>query len=81
MSWSRSIVSGNEIRIAGRDDLKARMFDRFVESATVHGVYEFLERYFGVRYYFPGELGTIIPRHSRVEIADADFTVKCLQGG
>ena len=29
------------------------------EHATLFGVYELLERYAGVRFYFPGELGTI----------------------
>ena len=33
------------------------------ERATVFGVYDFLERYVGCRFYFPGELGTVVPRH------------------
>ena len=32
------------------------------ERATVFGVYDFLERFAGVRFYFPGELGTVVPR-------------------
>lgn len=32
------------------------------ERATLFGVYEFLMRYAGVRMYFQGEPGTIIPK-------------------
>jgi len=35
---------------------------------TLFGVYEFLERYAGVRMYFPGELGTVVPRTERLEV-------------
>ena len=31
------------------------------EYATLFGVYEFLERFVGIRFYYPGELGTCIP--------------------
>ena len=37
---------------------------------TLFGVYEFLERYAGVRMYFPGELGTIVPRADRLIVAE-----------
>ena len=37
------------------------------ERATVHGVYDFLERYAGVRFYFPhDELGIVVPRHDKL---------------
>ena len=32
------------------------------QCGTLFGVYEFLERFGGVRYYFPGEIGTIVPK-------------------
>ena len=32
------------------------------ERATLFGVHEFLERHVGLRFYFPGELGTVVPR-------------------
>lgn len=34
------------------------------------GVNDFLERYLGVRWLFPGELGTDIPRHRTIDIPD-----------
>ena len=32
------------------------------ERGTLFGVYEFLERFAGCRFYFPGELGEVVPR-------------------
>lgn len=47
------------IVIAGRDEPEGAS-DR--EQGTLFGVYEFLERFAGFRFYFPGKLGTIVPR-------------------
>ena len=77
--------SGGDVYIAGRDDADAdpvRLLDRGVwaqhyERATVFGVYEFLERYAGVRMYFPGPLGTITPRCRSFKVPDGlDETVR-----
>lgn len=32
----------------------------FGEAGTLYGVYHFLEKYAGIRFYWPGELGTVI---------------------
>lgn len=77
-------VVGNRIYIAGRDDPKKD--PRYLlnyggwgsvlyERATSFGVYEFLERFAGVRFYFPGELGTIVPSRGSIEVA-GDFVVR-----
>ncbi len=79
----RIIVSGKAVFIAGRDDANAdpeRAFSRNVwsqhyERATLFGVYEFLERYVGVRMYFPGELGEVVPKSDRIVVPSGDFTV------
>ena len=79
----RIVVTGKAVFIAGRDDATAdpeRAFTRSVwshhyERATLFGVYEFLERYVGVRMYFPGELGEIVPKARRIDVPAADFTV------
>jgi len=34
----------------------------FGETGTLFGVYHFLEKFCGVRWYMPGELGTVIPQ-------------------
>lgn len=38
------------------------------ERATLFGVYEFLQRAVGCRFYFPGELGEVVPVRSRIEV-------------
>ena len=67
---------GNVI-IIGNDDPKgypARLA-AWNERGTLNGVYDFLERFGGVRFYFPGEMGTIVPVKKQwflpsVDIAD-----------
>ena len=44
------------------------------ERGTLFGVYAFLERFAGCRFYFPGELGTILPRKASLVIPEADIT-------
>ena len=66
------VADASSVYIAGRDDPKedthnsvysphTGVWSQYHEHATLFGVYEFLERYAGVRMYFPGELGTIVP--------------------
>ena len=38
--------------------------------STLFGVYDFLERFAGVRMYFPGELGTCIPKAERIAVPE-----------
>ena len=51
-------TDGSRIFITGCDSRNPKR----VERATLYGVYDFLERFAGVRYYFPGEIGTIVPK-------------------
>ena len=71
---------GGKVYIAGRDE-PCRELDigRYVakrERATLFGAYEFLHRYAGVRSYFPGELGTIIPKAASISVPDGEVRVK-----
>ncbi len=69
---------GNDIIIAGRDDAKADpvraltggVWAQHYERATLFGVYDFLERFANVRFYFPGELGTIIIKRPALPIPE-----------
>lgn len=84
---------GERIYIAGRDDSMKdprRLLNSggwgsvLYERATSFGVYEFLERFAGVRFYFPGELGTIVPKRVSIEVdgelvVSPDFTSRFLQ--
>jgi hypothetical protein len=67
------LVKGNRVYLVGVDDAKAdpartargQGFAMF-ERATLFAVYDFLERFAGCRFFFPGELGTVVPRLPRV---------------
>lgn len=60
---------GNRIAIVGEvapeDDLQEY---RNVDRGTLFGVYEFLEQFCGVRWYFPDELGVIVPRYGSLSV-------------
>jgi hypothetical protein len=58
----------DHVLIVGRDeagDGQAR------SDGTAWGVYEFLERFVGVRWYFPGELGRSVPKTDTLAIEPA----------
>ena len=66
---------GNRVFIVGRDGTaEPWRASGKVECATLHGVYAFLEDYVGCRFYFPGELGEIVPRVAKVTLGDIDRT-------
>ena len=46
------------------------------QSGTLFGVYEVLNRYVGVRWLWPGELGTYVPRNNTIEIPPINEAVK-----
>lgn len=43
---------------------------RYGETGTLFGVYHFLEKYCGTRWYMPGELGEVVPRCSTITVPD-----------
>ena len=47
----------------------------FGEAGTLNGVYHFLEQYCGVRWYMPGDLGTVIPHQPTIRVPVMDETV------
>ena len=72
-------TDGSRIYIAGLDDPKANperalarggVWSQLYERGTLFGVYDFLERVAGVRMYFPGELGTVVPKTDRLAIPE-----------
>ena len=71
------------IYLAGRDDPKCDLGASLAkgeyprqEHATSFAVCEFLERYAGVRFYFPDEYGTVIPKAKSIRVPETDDTVK-----
>ena len=83
--------AGSRLYVCGNDDPKldpAKMIERhrsrsvhFGERATLFGVYEYLERFAGVRFYFPGELGTVVPRRGRIAVPETDLRVTPAMSG
>jgi len=74
-------VCSNVVRIVGNDDdvanvdATAALPDEAIwqpcfRRGTLFGVYAFLERFAGVRMYFPGELGTCVPRAERIIVPE-----------
>lgn len=72
-------AKGDDVFIAGEDDPKidpaARLKNPWWGShcyshGTLNGVYDFLECVVGVRFYFPGELGTCVAPKKSVEIPE-----------
>ena len=67
----------DDVYLVGRDDAHADMregierggiWNQYHEHATAFAVYGFLEKYAGVRFYFPGEIGTITPRTDSIRV-------------
>lgn len=70
--------AGNNILIAGLDDPKARPEKAFgwalyFERGTLNGVLEFMERFGGMGFFFPGELGEVIPRKKNLAVPRLDI--------
>jgi hypothetical protein len=73
---------GNDIFIAGKDNaeknpekaLKGGAWAQLYERGTLFGCYDFLERFIGIRFYFPGEIGTVTPKHDKLELPAINIT-------
>jgi len=46
----------------------------FGEAGTLYGVYYFLEKFAGIRWYMPGDLGTVIPESGKIEIPAVEIS-------
>ena len=69
--------AGKNILIAGQDEPKndparAIGWALFFERGTLNGVIGFLERFGGMRFYFPGELGEVIPAKKELVLPEID---------
>jgi hypothetical protein len=65
---------GNDLFIVGRDDNGDPLRQDNPDVGTLFGVYEFLERFLGVRWLWPGELGTYVPKTSTIELWSVNET-------
>ncbi len=58
---------GNDLFIVGRENDKNPLRQNNPDVGTLFGVYEFIERFLEVRWLWPGELGTYVPKLESVE--------------
>lgn len=66
---------GADLYIAGEEDDGDPLNPSNSKCGTLFGVYEFIEGVLGVRWLWPGELGTYVPRTKTIEIPAVDRTV------
>jgi hypothetical protein len=59
-------TTADHVLIAGRDEAIPHSQAR--SDGTAWGVYEFLERFVGVRWYFPGEIGQSVPKSDTLRV-------------
>lgn len=59
---------GNDLFLVGREAEDDPLRESNPDVGTLFGVYEFLERYLGVRWLWPGDLGTYVPRSDTIEL-------------
>ena len=78
-------ITGDAIYLLGREDAEGDPLNeaaphwgttRSPYGGTLAGVYDFLDRYVGVRWLWPGELGTYIPRTDSLYVALTDERVE-----
>lgn len=75
---------GDNVFIVGRDDMACApeklmaggIWSQLYERGTLFGTYDFLERFLGVRFYFPGEIGTVVPKHESLRLPQIDIVSK-----
>jgi len=56
-------TDGAILSLVGKDD-----------AGTEFAVYEFLEKYLGIRWLWPGELGEVVPQHKTIAVGQIDDT-------
>jgi hypothetical protein len=67
--------AGTALFVASHDEAGDPL-DRDTSAGTLFGVYEWLERDLGVRWLWPGDLGTVVPRTREVALRAIDATVQ-----
>jgi len=64
------VVRGDHVLVKGKD---LAVGNQELQTGTLHAVYTFLEKYLGVRWLWPGELGEVVPEQSTLVLQDSVF--------
>jgi hypothetical protein len=67
--------SGNNVLIIAGNDSAGDPLDRDTSAGTLFGVYEWLERDLGVRWVWPKELGTYVPKARTIKVSTVNETI------
>jgi hypothetical protein len=66
---------GDRLFLAGRDGEGTPLLDS-TSAGSLFAVYELLERHLGVRWIWPGELGTVVPRQTTISLPALDLEIR-----
>ena len=76
-------INGRGVFLVGRDDPERDPraflrgdFHRAFERGSANALYDFLERHAGCRFFFSGELGTVVPRMKGIVLKSEDRMVE-----
>ena len=61
------------VLIIGRDDPQKDERVGLADHATIFGTYDFLERFAGMRFYLPGDYGTVVPKMKNWSLPQIDI--------
>ena len=67
-------IVGNDSSINKAFNTKGPMYNKGAQRATLWGAYDFLERFFGCRFYYPGPDGSVHPKVNQLEIESFFYT-------
>ena len=67
------IIAGSDSSLIAGYNMKP-LEGRGSSTGTKYGAYDFAERFLGVRYYFPGEYGTLWPKITELAVQPASYT-------
>ncbi len=65
-----NLCNGQHLLIAGRDRMAGT---NLVEAGTANAVYTFIQKYLGVRWFWPNQLGLDIPKNETISFASFDY--------
>lgn len=69
-------VDNDNIYIFGKDGKKGLFWHEAVSKGSLFAAYDFLRKYFGVRWIWPGELGIVVPKCKTLSVPVGKTVVK-----
>lgn len=73
-SYGEIVVIGDDVYICGKDEAGNWQWD--ISQGTLFATYEFIEKFLGVRWLWPGDLGTYAPRKTDISVPEGKIVVR-----